>query len=144
VTQLSDEALAHLQRRLLEAILLDRPLPGGERAPAFGDRRFLVERPTIAVLDENLARSLTFEGLPRPVRVLDSARLIEEARESGDMPYLRFSQPEKVDGTVRLGLDARIAVGDAERQALGLSGILATFREVDGAWRAEESVSVAT
>jgi hypothetical protein len=143
--KLSDEALAGLQRSLLEAVLLDRPLPGAGRAPAFGDRDFLLARPTIVLLDENLAGSLSLDGLPRPVRRLSRDELLEEARREGDVPHLRFSAPEPVGENVRLMLSADIASADPERHVLGLSSVLATFRAADGDWEVEgEAVSLAT
>jgi hypothetical protein len=143
--KLSDEALARLQRSLLEAILLDRPLPGAGRAPAFGDRAFLLARPTIALLEENLAHGLSLDNLPRPVRRLSGDELFEEARREGDVPYLRFSTPEPVDEGVRLTLAAVIATADPERKVLGLSSVQATFREADGDWEVVgEAVSLAS
>lgn len=143
--KLTDEALARLQRSLLEAVLLDRPLPGAGRAPAFGDRDFLLARATIALLEENLAGALSLDDLPRPLRQLSRDELLEEARSEGDLPYLRFSAPEPVGENVRLTLTADIASADPERHILGLSSVQATFREADGDWQVEgEAVSLAT
>jgi hypothetical protein len=142
---LPDEALAGLQRSLLEAILLDRPLPGAGRALAFPDRAFFAQRPTIPLLDENLAHGLSLETLPQPVRVIARDELLEKAKREGDLPYLRFSAPERVGEAVRLGLEATIATAVPERQVLGLSNVQATFREVNGSWQVEgEAVSGAS
>jgi ribosomal protein L21E len=141
---LSDEALANLQRSLLGAVLHGRPLPGASRAPAFADRAFLQGRPTIALLDENLAPELSIDD-PRPLRRLSREELLEEARREGDVPYLRFSAPERVGDAVRLTLEASIVPADPEKQVLGLSGLQAAFRETDGEWRVEgEPVTAAT
>jgi hypothetical protein len=134
---LSDEALAHLQRSLLEAILLDRPLPGAGRAPAFADRGFFADRPTIALLDEDLAAGLALDALPAPVRVFTREQLDAEAEREGDVPYLRFSAPERVGDAIRLRIDATIATAAPDRQVLGLSGVQAAFREVEGRWQVE-------
>lgn len=143
--KLSDEALARLQRSLLETVLLDRPLPGAGRAPAFGDRVFLLARPTIALLDENLAHGLAFDNLPRPVRRLSGDELFEEARREGDVPYLRFAAPDPLGDDVRLTLAASIATADPERKVLGLSSVQATFRETDSDWEVVgEAVSLAS
>jgi hypothetical protein len=141
---LPDPALAGLQRSLLEAVLLDRPLPGADRAPAFPDRAFFANRP-IALLDENLAAGLSLEDLPVPIRVLSHDQLLEAAKQHGDLPYFRFAAPESLDGAVRLGLEASIATAEPERQVLGLSNVQATFRKVDDRWQLEgEAVSSAS
>ncbi len=140
----ADEVLADLQRSLLEGVLLDRPLPGADRAPAFGDRAFFFGRATIALLDENLAGGLPLDGLPLPVRVVAREELLEEARREGDVPYLRFPPPEKIADAVRLRLEATIATADPHRQVLGLSSLQATFRKRDGGWELEgEAIAAA-
>jgi hypothetical protein len=137
---LSERALADLQRSLVEAVLLGRPLPGAGRALAFPDRAFFEERPTVTLLDEHLAPDLSLDDLPVPVRVLSREELLDEARREGDLPYLRFSAPEKVDDAVRLGLEATIATAEPGRRVLGLSNVQATFRKVDDRWQLEGDV----
>jgi hypothetical protein len=134
MTELSDEVLRDLQRSLLAAVLLDRPLPGAGRAPAFGDRAFLLDRPDVVVLDENLAPGLSLEESPRPLRVLSRDDLLAETRREGDLPYLRFSAPEPLEDAVRLTLEARMATADPQRHPIGLSTLQATFRRDDGRW----------
>ena len=141
---LTDEALASLQRSFLEAILLDRPLPGAGRAPAFGDRAFLFSRPTIVLLDENLAPGPSLDEAPLPLRRLSRDELLEEGRREGEVPYLRFSAPEPVGAAVRLVLEVRIASADAAKDLL-LSSVQAAFRELDGRWEVEgDAVSSAS
>jgi hypothetical protein len=141
---ISDEALARLQRSLLEAILLDRPLPGAGRALPFGDRAFFLGRPTIAVLDENLVPGLSLDKSLRPLRRLSRDDLVAEARREGDLPYFRFSAPERSGDTVRLTIEADIAPADPDRKVLGLTSVQAAFRETNGDWKVEgEPVSLA-
>jgi hypothetical protein len=128
---------------MLEAILLDRPLPGAGRAPAYGDRGFLESRPEIVLVDENLAEGLSLDGFPQPVRRLSRAELRGEAQRVGQLPYLRFAAPELDDGAVRLTLETHVASADPAGD-ISLGVVKATFRRLDGRWEIEgDAISVA-
>ncbi len=129
-----DEALGQLQQTLLQAVLSREFLPGGRQPVEMPDLSFVLRQPTVLLSNENLARSISLEGLPLPVRVLSQQDVVEQARQSGDLAYLRFQPAQQEDDTVRLTLEARIVPQDPSLHALGLSGIQAKFRRVEGEW----------
>lgn len=140
-----DEVLGHLQETLLKAVLLREFLPGGRQPVMLPDLAFVLRQSTVFLSDENLARSVSLEGLPVSVRVLSPEALAEEARIQGDIAYLRFQPEEKEGDTVGLTLQARIVPQDAARHALGLSGVQARFRQIEGRWEiTDEPVFFAT
>ena len=131
-----DEVLQGLQKTLLAAVLGRRPLPGMGRALVLPDLDFVLREESVVLADENLAGVLSPEGLPKPLRILSPEDIREEAASRGDVVYLRFQPVERDDDLVRLTLEARIAVGDRERAALGLSGVQVRFRPVGDEWEA--------
>ena len=131
----SDEALGQLQQTLLRAVLSRDFLPGGRQPVEMPDLSFVLRQPTVLLSNENLARSLSLEELPVPIRVIPPEGIVEETRASGeDIVYLRFQPSQEEDGVVRLTLESRIVPQDPGVRALGLSGIQANFRRVEGGW----------
>ena len=129
-----DEALGQLQVTLLGAVLSRDFLPGGRQPVEMPDLSFVVRQSPVLLSNENLARSLLLEELPVPIRIISPEAIVEKAHASGDIAYLRF-QPIQVEGEViRLTLEARIVPQDPNVHALGLSGIQANFRRVEGGW----------
>jgi hypothetical protein len=129
----SEEALRELQEGLLQAVLLERPLPGMQRPLAFPDRAFLVRQPEIPVVDENLAPGVAVGETP--LRIV-SSQALSELSARAEVAYLRFL-PVAVEGdNVTLTLEARLASPEPARPELGLSTVRATFRRVDGGWEA--------
>jgi hypothetical protein len=98
------------------------------------DLSFVLRQPTVLLSNENLARSVSLEGSPVPVRVLSQEEIVEDARERGDTAYLRFQPTQQEDGAVRVTLEARIAPQDPGVHAVGLSGVQVGFQQVDGRW----------
>jgi hypothetical protein len=129
-----NETLRHLQETLLEAVLLNQRLPGGEQPVLLPDLPWVLRQSTVILIDENLAESISAERLPMPISVLPLEALKEEARTRGDVAYLRF-QPAEIQGdTVRLTLQAGIVPEDPNRRALGLSGLQVQFQEGADRW----------
>jgi hypothetical protein len=81
---------------------------------------------------KNLARSVSLEGLPVPVRILSEKHIVEEVRESGDIAYLRFQPAQQEDDALRVTLEARIVPQDPGVHALGLGEIQVRLQRVDG------------
>jgi hypothetical protein len=131
---LPDEVLGHLQETLLRAVLSRGSLPGGRRPVEFPDLSFVLRQPTVLLSNENLARSVSLEGSPVPVRVLSQEAIVEEARERGDTAYLRFQPAQQEGDAVIVTLEARIAPQDPGVHALGLGGVQVRFQQVDGRW----------
>lgn len=130
----SDEALGQLQETLLRAVLSRDFLPGGRQLVEMPDLSFVLRQPTVLLSNENLARSLLLEELPVPIRIISPEGIVEEARASGDIAYLRFQPAQEEGEAVRLTLEARIVPQDPGLHALGLSGVQVVFRQVDGRW----------
>jgi hypothetical protein len=131
---LPNEALGQLQETLLRAVLLRDFLPGGRQPVEMPDLSFVLRQPTVLLSNENLARSLSLEELPVPIRIISPEGIVEEARASGDIAYLRFHPAQEEGEVVRLILEARIVPQDPGLHAVGLSGIQANFRQVEGGW----------
>jgi hypothetical protein len=134
----ADKAVRRLQELLLTAVLLRRPLPGVDRALVLPDLDFVLREESVVVANENLAGSLSLEGLARPVRILSPDDIREEASRRGDVAYLRFEPAERAGDAIRLTLQARMAPSDPGRGVLGLSGVQLRFREVAGEWEVAE------
>jgi hypothetical protein len=140
MSKVDDEVIGQLQEMLLRALLLNEPLPGSRRLVEFPDLSFILSQPTVIVLDENLAGSVSIEALPIPIRILSREDLLDEdaAQTQGYTAYLRF-QPAKIeDNTVGLTLQAGIVPDDPSQHALGLSGIQVKFQKIGGQWRASD------
>jgi hypothetical protein len=60
----SDKVLYHLQKTLLQAVLLRRPLPGQTETIRFPDLPFLTRQPFIFLIDANI---------PKPIIIRRSA-----------------------------------------------------------------------
>jgi len=131
---LPDEVLGHLQQTLLRAVLSRELLPGGRQPVEMPDLSFVLRQPTVLLSNENLARSLSLEELPIPIHIISPEGIVEEARASGDIAYLRFQPAQEQDGTVRLTLQARIVPQDPGVHPLGLSGVQVGFQNVAGRW----------
>jgi hypothetical protein len=129
-----DEVLGHLQQMLLQAVLSRGFLPGGRQPVEMPDLSFVLRQPTALLSNENLARSLSLEELPVPMRVIAPEDIAEEAHVSGDIAYVRFQPAQEEDGTVRLTLQARIVPQDPGVHPLGLSGVQVGFQNVAGRW----------
>ena len=130
-----DEALGQLQEMLLRAVLSRDFLPGGRQLVEMPDLSWVLREPTVLLSNENLAGSLLLEELPVPIRITSPEDIVEEARASGDIAYLRFHPAQEEGEVVRLTLEARIVPKDPGLHALGLSGIQANFRQDDGGWQ---------
>ncbi|MGI2908101.1 hypothetical protein [Tolypothrix sp. VBCCA 56010] len=131
----SDEVLGQLQELVLKAILLGQRLPGIDRSVRFPDLPFVLQKSTVTLIDENLANSVSIAEISVPVRNLSQEALLEEAREQGDIAYLRFQPPGIEDNVVRLTLEAKVCPHDSSQPVLGLSGIQVTFQKVSGNWQ---------
>jgi hypothetical protein len=131
---LPDEILGHLQETLLRAVLAKEPLPGGRQPVELPDLSFVLRQPAVLLSKENLARSVSLEALPVPVRVLSPQDIAEEGSTSGDTAYLRFQPAQEEDDTVRLTLQASIVPRDPGLLALGLSGIQVRFQQIEDQW----------
>jgi hypothetical protein len=129
-----DETLRHLQTLLLRAILQDQPLPGSGQSLSVPDLRFVLRQPAILLSSENLAGSVSIEGLPKPLHVLSPEELIEKSREQGEVAYLRFQPAKQNADTVQLTIEARLATADTERAPLGLGGTQVVFQRVGDEW----------
>ena len=129
-----DETLRHLQTLLLRAILQDQPLPGSGQSLSVPDLRFVLRQPAILLSSENLAGSVSIEGLPKPLHVLSPEELIEKSREQGEVAYLRFQPAKHKADTVQLTIEARLATADTERAPLGLGGTQVVFQRVGDEW----------
>jgi hypothetical protein len=131
---LPDEILGHLQETLLRAVLAKESLPGGRQPVELPDLSFVLRQPAVLLSNENLARSVSLEALPVPVRVLSPQDIAEEGSTSGDIAYLRFQPAQEEDDTVRLTLQASIVPRDPGLLALGLSGIQVRFQQIEDQW----------
>lgn len=131
----SDEVIGQLQELVLKAILLGQRLPGIDRSVRFPDLPFVLQKSTVTLIDENLANSVSIAGISVPVRILSQEALLEEAREQGDIAYLRFQPPGIEDNVVRLTLEAKVCPHDSSQPVLGLSGIQVTFQKISGNWQ---------
>ena len=129
-----DETLRHLQTLLLRAILQDQPLPGSGQSLSVPDLRFVLRQPAILLSSENLAGSVSIEGLPKPLHVLSPEELIEKSREQGEVAYLRFQPAKQNADTVQVTIEARLATADTERAPLGLGGTQVVFQRVGSEW----------
>ena len=130
-----DEVLGQLQELLLKAVLLGQKLPGLNQVVQFPDLPFLLQESTVTLIDENLANSVSAEGVLVPVRILSLEALLKEAHAQGNIAYLRFQPLEIEDDTVRLTLEAKICTHDPNQPILGLSGIQVTFQRISGDWQ---------
>lgn len=134
----SDEVIRDLQEMLLKAVLLVQRLPGCNQPIIFPDLSFILNQPTIVLINENLAGTVSIEESPKPVCILSQEALLQEASTQGDINYLRFQTPIVEDNAVRLTLEAKIAPRDPEQRTLGLGGIQVKFQEVEGQWEAAD------
>ncbi len=133
-SHLPAEVLAHLQEAMLKAVLLNEPLPGGQDMVMFPDLAFVLRQPTIILVDENLMGHIAVEGSPKAIRVLSREALLRQARDEGDVVYLRFQPARREGDALWLTLEAKIASPDPRQPTLGLSGMQARFQEKAGQW----------
>jgi len=130
----SAEDISQLQSLLLQAVLLGTPLPGTGQPVRFPDLSFVTRQPSIVLADENLSAPISVAGAPKPVRVLSTDAIRQEAQQHGDVAYLQFAAPQIKDDQVRLTLAARIATANPAYAELGLSSIHVGFRKAGSAW----------
>jgi hypothetical protein len=133
-SNLPDEVLGHLQHTLLWSVLSGEALPGGRRPVKMPDLSFVQRQSPILLLSDNLAKSVSLDTVPIPVRVLSREDIVEEARERGDIACLRFQPALEKDDTIGLTLEAKIFPQDPGQHALGLSGLQVKFTKLDGQW----------
>jgi phage tail tube protein FII len=139
-----DEVLHHLQETLLRAALTQQPLPHNERPLNFPDLAFILRHPNIFLSGENLFGAIVVEGLPKPLRILSTEELAQEAVREGDIAYLRFQPPQATgERSISLTLEGRIATQDTQQRVMGLSGVQVKFTEDGGEWKADEPVMFA-
>ena len=128
--------LARIQQMVLRAALLGEPMPDGGSV-RLSDQAFILRHPEIYLLDENLAGTISIEGLPKPVRVLSRQDIRREVKAQGDVAYLTFRPPQPADdGGVWLTLEGKLETSDSNRQSMGLSSVQVELREVNGRWSA--------
>jgi hypothetical protein len=139
--EVQDEVIGRLQEALLKAILSGQPLPGSAQPMVLPDSSFILSQPTVFLIDENLAESISLEELSLPIRIVSLEALRETARAQGNVAYLRFQPAEKENNTIRLTLEARIAPEDPGQHILGLSGVQVKFHEISGQWKVIEAPS---
>jgi len=126
---------------LLRSVLSREALPGSRQPVEMPDLSFVLRQSPVLLSNENLASSVSLEGLPVPVRVLSQEEIVEEARERGDTAYLRFQPAQEEGDAVRLTLEARILPQDPGSLALGLSGVQVRFQQADGQWETADEPS---
>jgi hypothetical protein len=125
--------IAALQAELLAAALGVRSLPGGQTI-RFPDAGYFEREPEIYVLNDNLAADLPVLGLPKPLRMMSHGELAAAARQRGDVAYWHFRPVVHDASGIRIGLDGRLAHGDANAPALGLSGVDVKFAKQGDQW----------
>lgn len=133
----SKEEIGELQEILLTAILSSQPLPGADKPINFPDLAMIVNQPNIILADENLVRSVQIKASPKPVQILSSDEMREQARTHGDLTYLHFQPPEVGDNSVGLTLEGRIMPRNPDQRTLGLSTIQIRFHKVGDQWLAQ-------
>jgi hypothetical protein len=131
---LSDDVIRRLQESLMRAVLLGQCLPGSDQPVKFPDITFISRQTSVVVADENLAGPISIGELSIPIRVLSREALMQEARVQGDVFFFQFRPPEIEDNEIQLALELRIAAKDPSHRPLGLSGIIARFRNLAGKW----------
>ena len=102
-----DRELVRLQETTVQAVLLQEPLPGGDRPVVLPDSGLLLRDGTVLLADENLAGTVSFADTTVPVRVLSLEGIREQARTQGDVACLHFQPAEIGQGVIRLTLQAR-------------------------------------
>jgi hypothetical protein len=137
-SNLPDEVLGHLQHTILWSVLSGEALPGGRRPVKMPDLSFVLRRSPVLMSSENLAKSLSLETLPVPVRISSVEDLADKASEGEEVAYLRFQPALKEDGTIRVTLEAKIIPRDTGQRALGLGGVQVKFAKANGQWLAVE------
>ena len=123
-----------LQETVLKAVLLGQHLPGSGQTARLPDKAFIFRHPNVYVSDENLAGQFSLEGLSKPIRIVSTKALQREAKDKGEIAYLRFSAPEIKGDTVALTLEGKIVSTDPNRVPLGLSSVHFTFKKVNDKW----------
>ena len=127
--------LQRLQSATVRALLGLAPLPGGGQVH-FPDLPFLLRQPWIPLLEEHLAGPITLDEGNLQLRVLSPEQLRQEVERGGELTYLRFAPPAQTGQGLRLTLEARTA---GPGPSLGLGGLVVTFQEQDGDWKAAGS-----
>ena len=136
--QVSDTEIADLQEILLKAILLSQPLPGSEKPIRLPDLGFFLNQPSIKLMNENMAESISKMGFPKSLELISRSAAIKDAHAHGDIAYLYFHPAEVRDNEVELTLAGRIIPQDPRNGELGLSSIRVKFRKTNGQWLAVE------
>ena len=139
--KLSDKALGQLQGMMLEAILTASPLPGHSRPLDLPDLALAQGQPGILLSSENLGGPISVLGAPKPVYILPEEAILERAQREGDLFYLRFQPPHRVEGGVLLTLQISIAPRVPGSPVLGLSGVQVTFHRSGRRWQAAEETA---
>jgi hypothetical protein len=124
--RVSQKEIGELQKRLAKLLLTGQL--------HFPDAAFLQRQPAVLIDDENVARSLSPGGLPKPLRVLSRDTIQGEARAQGDLAYLHFQPPTVKGNEVQFTLQAKIAPRDGAQRTMGLSTVQVTFRRVGKRW----------
>ena len=132
----SDVVLAYLQEAMVEAVLLQRNLPGGDWPVVLPDLGCLLREDRVLLADENLAETVSFSGAPVSVHVQSLDAIREQARALGQVAFLHFQPAEICESVIRITLQAKIAPQDPDQRALGLSGIQVQFEEKADGWQA--------
>lgn len=133
-TYVSDDELAYLQRMLLAAFLLRKPLFDSPSPISFPDLSYVLSQPELIILSENLVRPVSIEDAPLPIRIMSVEEMKLETEREGDRVYLLFRPAERIGKSVRLSIDVGIATKDPQKHPLGLGGAQVRFEKLAGKW----------
>ena len=140
-SKLSDKALGQLQGMMLEAILTASPLPGHSRPLDLPDLPLVLGQPAVVLSSENLGGPISVKGAAKPLYILAEEAIVERAQREGDLNYLRFQPPHRIEGGVLLTLQISIAPRVPGSPVLGLSGVQVTFHRSGRRWQAAEETA---
>jgi len=131
---LSKGELTKLQKAVLEAVLLGKPLPGSTQPIKLPDLTFILRQDNVYLAKENLEGRITITGAPKPVQIVPIETLRQKAEKQGDIAYLQFRPPAIKAGTVHLALEGKIASADPNRKPYGLSTVTLSFQKIGQNW----------
>jgi hypothetical protein len=130
----SSEVVGYLQKIMLNAVIGRSNLPGGDKPVMLPDMEFLLHQFTIIVADENLADPIGIKKSQNHFNILSQDAIQKEASGKIDITFLRFQPPKRVNNSIQLTLELKMAPHDPNQHVLGLSGLSVKFQEIDGKW----------
>jgi hypothetical protein len=90
---------------------------------------------------ENLGGPIGVEGASKPIHILAKEAIQTRAQREGELLYLQFQPPRRVEGGVQLTLQILIAQREPGSPTLGLSGVQVTFRRSGRKWQAADETA---